>query len=330
MAFRHQWHSVREQYEQHFSPMDTREVTVHRVVNIVDRRNAHPSSGGAMSYDRSFNEDQWYNDAPNYPGEACRMEDDYMPNRYYEENPNYGNGRRDSPPRHQELPYQRPRYGRDDLRHQLRSRQNGRPGPYFKTRGRGQSHDRDERNHFRHSQNAEWERLPGKKKGPPAAKKNSSSESEKGSGQSPKTKSLAVTVHTPSVSLVESPQTSSSLKEKASDSETGAEDKEAVQEVLEVPPLTLEPKAAQDEGVKARRSEAIKAKVLDIEKHYRQDCQTFSTVVKMLVTKEPALETLLNGALDANLDEMRGRCLAAIRHYVKELDESLELSGTPS
>ncbi|XP_054631199.1 periphilin-1-like isoform X3 [Dunckerocampus dactyliophorus] len=329
MAFRHQWHSVREQYEQHFSPMDTREVTVHRVVNIVDRRSAHPSSGGAMSYDRGFDDDQWYNEGPNYHGETCHMEDDYLPNRYYNENPNYGNVRRESPCRHQEPPYQRPRYGRDDLRHQLRSRQNGRPGPYFKTRGRGQSHDREERNHFRHGQNVEWERFPGKRKGPPAAKKNGSSESDKGSGQSPKTdQSLAVTVHTPSGSVGESPQTSSLLKqEKPSDSETGAEEKEVV---LEVAPPSLEPKTTQDEDVKARRSEAIKAKALDIEKHYRQDCQTFSTVVKMLVSKEPTLETLLQGALSANLTEMKDHCLATLRHYVKELDEALELSGTPS
>lgn len=54
---------------------------------------------------------------------------------------------------------------------------------------------------------------------------------------------------------------------------------------------------------------------------YRQDCETFRTVVKMLVEKEPALDNLLQISLDKNLQEIKQRCLDDLRHFVKELDE---------
>lgn len=57
---------------------------------------------------------------------------------------------------------------------------------------------------------------------------------------------------------------------------------------------------------------------------YRQDCETFHTVVKMLVEKEPALDDLLQISLDKNLQEIKQRCLDDLRHFVKELDEVLQ------
>lgn len=62
--------------------------------------------------------------------------------------------------------------------------------------------------------------------------------------------------------------------------------------------------------------------------HYRQDCETFRTVVKMLVAKEPSLDNLLQASLDENLLEIKQRCLDALRHFVKELDEVLEQPDT--
>lgn len=58
--------------------------------------------------------------------------------------------------------------------------------------------------------------------------------------------------------------------------------------------------------------------------HYRQDCETFRTVVKMLVAKEPSLDNVLQAPLDENLLEMKHRCLDSLRHFVKELDEVLD------
>lgn len=91
---------------------------------------------------------------------------------------------------------------------------------------------------------------------------------------------------------------------------------------------SMEPKLTPEEDFKACRMEAIKAKALEIEKHYRQDCETFRTVVKMLVAKEPSLDNLLQGSLDQNLLENKQRCLDSLRHFVKELDEALEQPET--
>lgn len=72
-----------------------------------------------------------------------------------------------------------------------------------------------------------------------------------------------------------------------------------------------------------RRAQAIAAKALEIEKLYRQDCETFGTVVKMLVSKEPGLEKQLQGPLKDSLVEMRERCLDDLRIYIDELDEMM-------
>lgn len=43
--------------------------------------------------------------------------------------------------------------------------------------------------------------------------------------------------------------------------------------------------------------------------------------MKMLVAKEPSLENLLEAPLDKNLMEIKDRCLDALKHFVKELDD---------
>ncbi|KAK7129974.1 hypothetical protein R3I93_019575 [Phoxinus phoxinus] len=70
-----------------------------------------------------------------------------------------------------------------------------------------------------------------------------------------------------------------------------------------------------------RRAQAIAAKAREIEKVYRQDCETFGMVVKMLVSKEPTLEKHLQNPLKENLVEIRERCLADLQHFIAELDE---------
>ncbi|KAM9815065.1 uncharacterized protein ACBT44_010006 isoform 2-T2 [Syngnathus typhle] len=308
MAFRQRWQSIRMRYEHQYAPADTREVTVRRVVNIFERSAPGPPAAG--EYDRQFQEDSWFDNGPGFPPENCPGDMNYPSDQYYDGNPDYGNFHRHSPPHHQEPHYQRPRYDGDDLRHQIRGRKNGRPGPYF--RGRGHSH--------KYSQNAkgDWDRSSGKKKKQPPPKKNVSTEAEKGAANAPKAKPAAVSTPPPSVPAEEPPQTSSSIKEKTCDAEPEKE----------VAPSSVEPEKMQNEELKARRSEAIKAKALEIEKHHRQDCETFGTVVKMLVSKEPTLENLIHSALNANLSEMRQHCLSALRHYVKELDEALESDNT--
>lgn len=48
----------------------------------------------------------------------------------------------------------------------------------------------------------------------------------------------------------------------------------------------------------------------------------------MLVAKEPSLDTQLQAPLDENLLELKQRCLEALRHFVKELDQVLEQPDT--
>ncbi|KAI5620674.1 periphilin-1 [Silurus asotus] len=88
-----------------------------------------------------------------------------------------------------------------------------------------------------------------------------------------------------------------------------------------------EPLAPADEAITIaddfheRRSQAIAAKAREIEKVYRQDCETFGMVVKMLVAKDPSLEKHLQSPLKENLSEIRERCLEDLRHFISELDE---------
>ena len=54
---------------------------------------------------------------------------------------------------------------------------------------------------------------------------------------------------------------------------------------------------------------------------YRQDCETFGMVVKMLVAKDANLEKQLQVPLRENLGEIRERCLEDLKHFINELDE---------
>lgn len=75
------------------------------------------------------------------------------------------------------------------------------------------------------------------------------------------------------------------------------------------------------EDFQERRAQAIAAKAREIEKVYRQDCETFGMVVKMLVAKDPGLEKQLQTPLRENLGEIRERCLDDLKHFISELDE---------
>ncbi|XP_053175660.1 periphilin-1 isoform X2 [Scomber japonicus] len=320
--------SIREAYEERFSQMDAREVTVHRVVNIVEKRS--PVVRPGSEFDRGFNDDQWYDSPQNYQdARECHGESSYSHNehRYFEENSNFGSFRRNSSPPRNEAPYSQIRYNRDDLRHQLGSRHSGRAGPYFHKRGRGVGPSQREN---RHSQpGSTRDRSPTRRE----TQSSSSSLVRSGSNNSNRSfspdrdkgytyqrnKSNVVTSHTSNSSAEGSPHSSGSSKEKPPASAAESE---------EVVAASMEPKPTPEKDLKARRLVAIQAKALEIEKHYRQDCETFRTVVKMLVAKEPSLENLLQASLDENLLEIKQHCLDALRHFVKELDEVLEQPDT--
>ncbi|XP_016362586.1 uncharacterized protein LOC107704214 isoform X2 [Sinocyclocheilus anshuiensis] len=61
---------------------------------------------------------------------------------------------------------------------------------------------------------------------------------------------------------------------------------------------------------------------------YRQDCDTFGMVVKMLVAKDPSLEKPIQLSLRENLRDIGMRCIKAMEQFIHEYD-SRELD-TPS
>ncbi|XP_063165476.1 periphilin-1 isoform X2 [Candoia aspera] len=70
------------------------------------------------------------------------------------------------------------------------------------------------------------------------------------------------------------------------------------------------------------RSKAIAAKTKEIEQVYRQDCETFGAVVKMLIEKDPALEKPIQFSLRQNLHEIGERCIEELKHFIEEYDSA--------
>jgi len=77
------------------------------------------------------------------------------------------------------------------------------------------------------------------------------------------------------------------------------------------------------------RSKAIASKTKEIEQVYRQDCETFGMVVKMLIEKDPSLEKSVQFALRQNLHEIGERCLEELKHFIAEYDTSSQDFGEP-
>ncbi|XP_059191835.1 periphilin-1-like [Centropristis striata] len=336
MAYRHSRKSIREAYEEQFSAVEAREVTVHRVVNIVEKR-SH-ASRPLMEFERGFKDDQWYESPRNYLETREYHDDSNYPSsdrRHYDEDSSFGLFRRNKSPSRNEGQYSQQSYGRDDLRHQLGSRSSGRGDPYFRSRGRGSGPPpREERKeHYRGSPSLviRRDRSPVRREAQPSVPVRSGSNSSSRSFSPDREKSYSyqqaqqkhkasgLTSHAPSTTVEDTAHSSGSSKEKTPAS---------VAETEEVAAASMEPKLTPGEDFKARRLEAIKAKALEIEKHYRQDCETFRTVVKMLVAKEPSLDNLLQAPLDENLQEIKQRCLDSLKHFVKELDEVLKQPDT--
>ncbi|XP_051547788.1 periphilin-1-like [Myxocyprinus asiaticus] len=69
------------------------------------------------------------------------------------------------------------------------------------------------------------------------------------------------------------------------------------------------------------RAQTITTKAVEIEKLYKQDCETLGTVVKMLIAKGPTLEQQLLSALKKNLVDIRERSLENFRQFISEVNE---------
>ncbi|XP_029603166.1 periphilin-1-like isoform X2 [Salmo trutta] len=116
-----------------------------------------------------------------------------------------------------------------------------------------------------------------------------------------------------------SPQSTASTKEEAHILEWDREEG--------LPPIDETPKSQDD--FQERRAQAIGAKAREIEKVYRQDCETFGMVVKMLVAKDASLEKQLQIPLRENLGEIRERCLDDLKHFISDLDQVIEVVRQP-
>ncbi|KAM4883054.1 periphilin-1 isoform 10-T12 [Thomomys bottae] len=77
------------------------------------------------------------------------------------------------------------------------------------------------------------------------------------------------------------------------------------------------------------RSKAIASKTKEIEQVYRQDCETFGMVVKMLIEKDPSLEQSIQFALRQNLHEIGERCVEELKNFIAEYDNSAQDFGEP-
>ncbi|NWX22305.1 PPHLN protein, partial [Aegotheles bennettii] len=75
-----------------------------------------------------------------------------------------------------------------------------------------------------------------------------------------------------------------------------------------------------EDGQLLDRSKAIAAKTKEIEQVYRQDCETFGMVVKMLIDKDPSLEKSIQFALRQNLHEIGERCIEELKHFIAQYD----------
>ncbi|KAL1248037.1 hypothetical protein QQF64_023413 [Cirrhinus molitorella] len=84
----------------------------------------------------------------------------------------------------------------------------------------------------------------------------------------------------------------------------------------EIPGLGGEP---GEPTMEERRAQAIKNKSLEIEKLYKQDCETVGIVVRMLISKDPTLGPTLLSALHKNLVEIGDKYLENLSQFVSAL-----------
>lgn len=310
--------SIREAYDDHFlGPGNGREVTFHRVVNIVER----PMMGG--DFDRRGLDGPMYNEPmPFQNPRDCQGNRNFPPNemQYFDiDDHRGGNFRRNPPPQRNDGPPSHFMRNRDDLRHHLDSRNNGRGGNFYRNRGRDSG--REDIDYRRR------EPFPFRDRSPIRRGNHSSSSgsrpAEKKVPCQQKPKPAAPASPPPSESPAEEPPPTTTTSKESPPASVAEPEEEA--EAASVEP---EPEPTPELDLNGRRVEAIKAKALEIEKDYRQDCETFRTVVKMLVEKEPSLDYLLQAPLEKNLEEMKGRCLDSLKQFIKELDEAIEPSAT--
>jgi hypothetical protein len=77
-------------------------------------------------------------------------------------------------------------------------------------------------------------------------------------------------------------------------------------------------------GLTSDKMALVREKKDDIEKAYRQDCETFATVTKMLINKDPGLEDRIQFSLRENLKDIGKRCIHELRSFIDGLRAEME------
>lgn len=70
----------------------------------------------------------------------------------------------------------------------------------------------------------------------------------------------------------------------------------------------------------AARDRAIQKKRKEIDQVYFQECEMFGLVVKMLIAKDPSLETPIQASLQQNLRDIGARCVEAMEKFIEDYD----------
>ncbi|XP_075886439.1 periphilin-1 isoform X3 [Nelusetta ayraudi] len=339
--------SVREVYEERFMP---------------DRPGPYPRSGGAVERRGPFGrpEDEYNRSSYEYEGGPRFFPNGGAPRNYHEdqrgyhgENMHFPAERRTGPPsRREEYPYRAPR----EDPHTGRAMEFGARAPppvrsqgiYPAPRSLPESGEdtlvqailnldrAEDRDHFRRKAAAyppirersplrrEVARSPHSRSGSSVSSRGYSPDRAKGlpfPAQQGKSYDENYAVgkaaeKIPGLSREGSPHSATSNKEENHPPETCKEE-------LPVPSAVEESQKPSMDNLQERRAQAIAAKAQEIEKVYRQDCETFGMVVKMLVAKDPNLEKQLQVPLRENLGEIRERCLEDLKHFIGELDEAV-------
>ncbi|XP_067292802.1 periphilin-1 isoform X2 [Pseudorasbora parva] len=89
----------------------------------------------------------------------------------------------------------------------------------------------------------------------------------------------------------------------------------------EIPGLGGDP---EEPTLEEQCAQTIKNKAREIEKLYKQDCETLGMVVKMLISKDPTLELKLLTALKNSLVDIRERCLENLNQFISEVNVLLK------
>ncbi|XP_059108648.1 periphilin-1-like isoform X3 [Peromyscus eremicus] len=88
------------------------------------------------------------------------------------------------------------------------------------------------------------------------------------------------------------------------------------------------PELCEDSQLSSR-SKAIASKITEIEKVYRQVCETFRMVVERLIEKDRSLDKSIQFAMKQSLHEIGEQHVEELKHFIMEYDNSTPDFGDP-